>query len=116
MSDLTRHQKAVLAALVEIHTHEKQGVSRVDIGILVGGRYRGIMLKTMYALLELKLAQPDSLEALAFVQEGRCRCGCDRWLPTDVGMKLARTYRVKFSDSIVWVRERAEYRKGNINV
>jgi hypothetical protein len=108
---LTKHQQRVLAALVEIATIDGEAVSRCDIGILVAGGFRGIMLKTMDALIESGLAKPDSLEALAFVQSGRCRCGCDRWLPTEKGIELARAFRVKFSDHIKYFRDRAEYRK-----
>mgnify|MGYP001619369007 CR=1 FL=1 len=52
-------------------------------------------------LRELGLVEPESEDAVRLVQEGVCRCGCDRWTITDSGREQVGAMRVHITDAAV---------------
>lgn len=89
---LTLHHKRILAALRALPSP----VHRCEIGRLFPNRWGSIQLRTMLALREAGLVEPEHELAVKFMQDGICRCGCDRWLLTPDGAKAADSLNINW--------------------
>lgn len=100
----TPHQKRALAALWQLWKESAHGYfTRLDIGRIVFGDFRGITQKTIAVLMEAGLVEPESRLTMRLVEDGVCRCGCDRYRITEVGRKMVSSWNV------VKLKGRGEY-------
>lgn len=97
MKPLTSHQKKVLVALAVMEQSTGMKVtlqSRWQIGSRVYGHAQGIAPSTMISLQRRSLVENDDENAVEYVVQGRCKCGCDRWRLTDAGREMVKTFKV----------------------
>ena len=95
---LTKPQKRALVGLAMLKNNQGDHFyNRREISQVSRHTYQGYPTKTLVKLAGFGMAETDSIEILAAVVNGRCRCGCDRWRITISGLSVVSKLKVLFA-------------------